>query len=194
MGSRMKNQAKEEESRIESKRGFVYQFLKQRKEMLEEKEIKKQENDKSIKNEMLEEKEKVQDGTESDAKDEKKDETKENAKSETKNDKREMKEEKENGKHENEKEEEKGDALLQELVLTMLELIEKEAPISQDLLFLCWKYEETAKTNRLWKALQIKIEEALDNSKNKKKWIWFKTYIFDSMVCLALCFFPFCFL
>ena len=113
MGSKMKNQAKLEEKRIESKRGIAQQFLKQRKIMGFD----------------------VQD-----------------------------------------------DVLLEQLLLTVINLIEQRLPVSDDMLLVCWKYEMlkngNEKKNRLWNVLKTTIKYVLDHSKNKRNWIWYGFSLF----------------
>ena len=146
MGNKMKNQAKDEEKRIESKRGIVQQFLNERRLIVNEKQSEKKE-------------------------------TKTNKNSE-----------KENNNSNNRFE----DDLCEEMLKTLLNLISKKLPISDDMLLLCWKYEMmktngSEKENRLWKVLKRVIQDVLDNSKNKRIWIWFKNSIFASTVCNVFC-------
>ena len=162
MGQRMKNQAKTEEKRIESKRGIVSQFIKLRRRIVEEKSEKG-------KDEEYEKKKTV---------DEKKDpnESKEEKKNENEN---------ENESKKEKKECELNDPFLEELSNTVLKLIEMQAPISDDMLYLCWKYEGGKKKNednRLWIRLKKLIGDILDDSKNKQKWIWFKQNLLSSVI------------
>ena len=116
MGSKMKNQAKLEEKRIESQRGIASQFLKQRQTM----------------------------GYDID-----------------------------------------DDVLLEQLLLTVIKLIEQMLPVSDDMLMVCWKYEMeksngNEKENRLWNVLKTTVEYVLDHSKNKRNWIWYEFFfVFD---------------
>ena len=122
MGSSMKNQAKNEQKRIETSRGVVDKFLKQRAVMCKDKE----------------------------------------------------------------------DLLLEELLLTVIELIKQKAPISDSMLLLSWKYETSKNSNenenRLWIVIKATLEDVLQHSKNKRKWIWFQKYIFNSIVTLHFLF------
>ena len=82
------------------------------------------------------------------------------------------------------------DSFLEELLNTVLKLIELQAPISDDMLFLCWKYSMSKqkknpkhhKENRLWIELKKLICDILDDSKNKQKWIWFKQNLLSSII------------
>ena len=78
------------------------------------------------------------------------------------------------------------DSLLENLLLTVIKLIEQQLAISDDILNICWKYEmdknPNEKENRLWNVLKNTIEYVLDNSKNKRIWIWFKSCIFQSVI------------
>ena len=78
------------------------------------------------------------------------------------------------------------DVLFEEMIETLLKLITKQLPISDDILLICWKYEmlinPNEKNNRLWKVLNNVILNVLNNSRNKRNWIWFKSYILNSIV------------
>ena len=78
------------------------------------------------------------------------------------------------------------DSLLENLLLTVIKLIEQQLAISDDILNICWKYEmdknPNEKENRLWNVLKNTIEYVLSNSKNKRIWIWFKSCIFSSVI------------
>ena len=119
MGSGMKSKAKNEEKRIEARRGIVSQFLKQRKIMLN--------RDNSDR-----------------------------------------------------------DLLLEELLLTMLKLIDIKAPISDDMLLLVWNYEmrkhPTKLENRLWNMLESTVKDILTKPKNKRNWVWFSKYLLNSVI------------
>ena len=132
MTSGMKNQAKLEEKRIETQRGIVNQFLKQRKIMSKN----TKNTDKDTSNKKI------------------------------------------------------SDPLLEELLQTMLKLISQQSPISDDLLLICWKYEmsinSNEKNNRLWKVLNNIVQNVLNNSRNKRNWIWFKSYVLNSIVKLEV--------
>ena len=82
--------------------------------------------------------------------------------------------------------EKKEDILLEELLQTVLNLLIKKSPLSDNMLLLVWKYEmsinPSGDKNRLWLALSQIIEEVLDNASNKRDWFWFKTYILQSIV------------
>ena len=150
MGSRMKDKAKKEENKIETTRGIVSSFLKQRKNIL----------DKNNEQVMPEHKT-----------DEKTDQ--------------------ENGNHDKDKDGKDGkDAFMEELLLTMNELISNKKPICDSMLLLCWKYETSrmkkskdGKENRLWKVLENTIRNVLDQgTSNRLNWVWFKKFILHSPI------------
>ena len=81
------------------------------------------------------------------------------------------------------------DKLLEDLLVTVLNLIEEQAAISDDMLYLCWKYEMNKmknepnhSTNRLWVVLKKVIFNVLEDTKNKQKWIWFKKNLLSSVI------------
>ena len=80
----------------------------------------------------------------------------------------------------------KEDELLEQLLLTVIELIKEQLAISDSMLLLCWKYEiskhSNINDNRLWKVIEETLNDVLKHSKNKRKWIWFQKYIFKSIV------------
>ena len=69
------------------------------------------------------------------------------------------------------------DTLLEQLLLTVIKLIEQRLPVSDDMLMVCWKYEmekhNNEKENRLWNVIKTTVEHVLDHSKNKRNWIWY---------------------
>ena len=135
MGNKMKNQAKDEEKRIESKRGIVSQFLNERRLMKAP-----QSND--------------------------------------------------NGGGGASGKDRFDDQLCEQMLQTILNLLKKKLPVSDDMMLLVWTYEMkrsngNEKENRLWNVLKTTIEDVLDHSKNKRNWIWFKNNIFGSMVCVC---------
>ena len=146
MGSRKKDKAKTEENRIESKRGIVTNFIKERQAMLKTASAAKTAP-------AGKEKEDKKDG---------------------------------DGAADDEQGIPAQDQLLEELLQTMLKLITKKLPLSDDMLLLVWKYEMSMNPNgdmnRLWLALSKTIETVLDNATNRRDWFWFKTYILQSIV------------
>ena len=180
MGSRKQTKAKTEENRIESQRAIVKNFLKERQTMLTRARstaiITKAEG--QTEKEVEKEKLKTQEtqietqGTETEVITKTTTITYENMTSEN---------EKVPEKMESEQ-----DELLENLLQTVLNLLSKKLPLSDDILLLVWKYEmsinATGDTNRLWLTLSTTIEDVLDNASNRRDWFWFKTYILQSIV------------
>ena len=78
------------------------------------------------------------------------------------------------------------DELLEELLLTLISLIESKLALSDDMLLICWKYEmshkKSYKENRLWNSISKTITSVLNDSKNKRNWLWFEKYILSSVI------------
>lgn len=100
--------------------------------------------------------------------------------------------------------------IMDNVVKKMVNLINKQLPISDDLLLACWKFEEMKKNdkkdtnnndsksiyitdkkqeeeentsnNRIWECLKKQIINVLKEPKNKFQWYWLELYILDSVV------------
>ena len=95
---------------------------------------------------------------------------------------------------------ESDDELLEQLLLTVIKLIEQRLPLSDDMLLVCWKYEMlkngNRNKNRLWNVLITTIKYVLDHSKNKRNWIWydfFSCFGFGCVFCSENVFLLWCF-
>lgn len=85
-----------------------------------------------------------------------------------------------------------GDAAMESILQTVIDLINLRAPLSDDLLLLCWKYEMTSNkqhsfnfdplNTRLWRTIEGVLTQILEVPVNKTDFIWFKSYLFDSAV------------
>ena len=82
------------------------------------------------------------------------------------------------------------DNLMEQIVKHMTQLLEKQLPLSDDILFSCWKYESRHKKelqeNRIWCSIEIQLKKILDNPQNHRGWYWFELYIWNSAVKLYI--------
>ena len=93
----------------------------------------------------------------------------------------------------------KNSNVLEDIVTEMINLIKAKKPMSDDLLLIAWKYEENRiasaakdsniyivpqenKVNRIQKALMDQLTQALSKKIKKRDFLWFKYYLFDSVV------------
>ena len=85
-----------------------------------------------------------------------------------------------------EEEEEKRDILMDQMVARMIDLINKKAPISDDMLLMCWVHElKTTPKNeerKLRNVLYSTVSTILRKRENKRDLIWFKLYLLNSAI------------
>ena len=84
-----------------------------------------------------------------------------------------------------------GDNAMDSMLETVIELISQRLPISDTMLLLCWKYEnkEYSKNesfdplkSRLWQSIEKVLNNILELPLNKKEYIWFRKYLFNSAI------------
>ena len=77
------------------------------------------------------------------------------------------------------------------LLATVIAMIENFEPISDDILLLCWKFEMSKNkfnksydplTGKLWTVINKTMNDVLTIPVNKRKWFWFKEYLFESTI------------
>ena len=80
---------------------------------------------------------------------------------------------------------------LEGVLATVIAMIENFEPISDDILLLCWKYEISKNksnknydplSSKLWKVIDKAMNDVLTIPVNKRKWFWYKEYLFHSAI------------
>ena len=81
----------------------------------------------------------------------------------------------------------KNDILMEEMVITMIDLIETQCAISDDMLLLTFKYEteqcnKIESKHRIWNVIKKVMAQVLDSNNKHKNWNWFHIYLLKSRV------------